>query len=72
VRAKGWVGYVLPQHALPAKHLTIESRMNEQKKAPIDPMPMRASHEVGHERTIMLTSRINSCKPDAKKKKSPH
>ena len=36
VRAKRWVWvrYVLPQDALPAKHLTIECRMVEQKKPP--------------------------------------
>jgi hypothetical protein len=32
VRVKGWVGYALLKHALPTEHLTIESRMNEQKK----------------------------------------
>jgi hypothetical protein len=33
------------QHTLPAGHLTIECRMVEQKKTPIDPMPMGAIHE---------------------------
>ena len=31
---KKWIGYGLPQHTLPAGHLTIECRMVEQKKTP--------------------------------------
>jgi hypothetical protein len=31
---KKWIGYGLPQHTLPAGHLTIECRMVEQKKPP--------------------------------------
>ena len=34
VGTKGWVGYALLKHALPAEHLTIECRMVEQKKEP--------------------------------------
>jgi hypothetical protein len=29
-----WVGYAIPKHALPTKHLTMECRMVKQKKPP--------------------------------------
>jgi hypothetical protein len=35
-KKKEWIGYVHHKHTLPAEHLTIECRMNEQKKAPTD------------------------------------
>jgi hypothetical protein len=41
-----------------------------EKKTPIDPMPMGTETETSE--FAMLTTLINSCKPDAKKKESPH
>ena len=35
VRAKGWIGYVLPQHTLPAGHLTIGAGWLNRKKPPV-------------------------------------
>ena len=49
VRAKRWVWvrYVLPQNTLPTQHLTIECRMNEQKKTPTDTSLTEADGGVG-------------------------
>ena len=59
MRAKGWIGCVHLKHALPAEHLTIECRMNEQKKEP----PLTHSQKASGGRVVGLSLVWNQRQP---------